>query len=733
LIGTYFLIVVALTLRVMGTAIRVEPFYPPIRAAGWLLCTAGTWIVLSAVGAWTSVWPALVVAIIGTLVDTRPDRRFALWIGADILVVLLSGLLAIPPLSFGVLLGMAVLITGIGFGIDWLFAQLPRYVRVAAVVGPLPVFLLFNILMPTTVDGGKRLLETRLLSVAFTLPIQSNQSMDIAGSTTTVHATEGMELVPSATAGASPASTAATHLPLILADQPASEPDPNPEPEPDPNPEPEPDPSPEPDPELEPDPPGPLDQVGQQWTSYLEWSLANPSYTGNPFDLIATATFVHAESGETRTTGMFFDGDDTWKFRFTGTRTGVWTFTTNSDDPELHGKSGTVTIEPSTNPNLTGFISNAGDKWLATATNRAFVPQFVMYSRAESFYNRPDKIDADIQTFLVEHGFTGFHSPVQCRWFDINQESCNDVNIVDPNPDRRTFAALELLITRTYAAGGTVHLWAWGDESRGQTPKRWGINGTQDQRLQRYIAARLGPLPGWTMGYGYDLWEWVTEEELTAWHTYMHEHMGWPHMLGARAQKNEINQLSEAMDYASYEQVRPDYDLYVAAIDARPSKPAFSEDRFRILEDTSSDRHFTADQTRRLLWQSTMAGGIANIFGNLTNGGSHADGSAPYPNADQIKTYATFFAERFTADLQRCNTLTDGVCLQRPTNAHYIFYAEDRETITLNLTAMAGPQPAVAVDTTRPYQEIDLGQLDATQHIWTAPYSSDWAIVVGNF
>ncbi len=707
MIGTYFLIVVALTLRVMGTAIRVDPVYPPVRAVGWLLCTAATWIVFSAVGAWTSVWPALVIAIIGILVDTRPERRFALWIGADILVVLLSGLLAIPPLSFGILLGMAVLITGIGFGVDWLVAQLPRYVRVAAVVGPLPAFLLLNILMPTTVDGGKRLLETRLLSVAFTLPIQSNQSIDIAASMT-VHATEGTEPVPSETDGAAPASTSATYLPLTLTGR--SEPDPDPE-----------------------EPPGPLDQVGQQWESYLEWSLTNPGYTGNPFDLIATATFVHVESGETRTTGMFFDGNDTWKFRFTGTRTGVWTFTTSSDDPELHGKRGTVTIEPSTNPNLTGFISNAGNKWLATATNRAFVPQFVMYSRAESFYNRSDKIDADIQTFLVEHGFTGFHTPVQCRWFDINQESCNDVNIVDPNPDRRTFAALELLIARTYAAGGTVHLWAWGDESRGQTLKRWGINGPQDQRLQRYIAARLGPLPGWTMGYGYDLWEWVTEEELTTWHAYMHEHMGWPHMLGARAQKNEINQLSEAMDYASYEQVRPDYDQYVAAIDARPSKPAFSEDRFRILEDTSSDRHFTAEQTRRLLWQSAMAGGIANIFGNLTNGGSHADGSAPYPNADQIKTYATFFAEHFTADLERCNTLTDGVCLRRPTNAHYIFYAEDRETITLDLTTLTCPQPAVAVDTTKPYQEIDLGLLEQTDQTWTAPYPSDWAIVVGNF
>ena len=53
---------------------------------------------------------------------------------------------------------------------------------------------------------------------------------------------------------------------------------------------------------------------------------------------------------------------------------------------------------------------------------------------------------------------------------------------------------LELLITKVHAAGGLVHIWAWGDEARRWTPVRWGKNGKVDKRLQRYIAARLGPL-----------------------------------------------------------------------------------------------------------------------------------------------------------------------------------------------------------------------------------------------
>ena len=78
------------------------------------------------------------------------------------------------------------------------------------------------------------------------------------------------------------------------------------------------------------------------------------------------------------------------------------------------------------------------------------------------------------------------------------------------------------------------HLWTWGDEQRNMTPARWGINGNVDKRLQRYIGARLGPLPGWTMGYGFDLDEWVKVSELDVWRDYMHDHLGWPHLLGGR-------------------------------------------------------------------------------------------------------------------------------------------------------------------------------------------------------
>ena len=237
------------------------------------------------------------------------------------------------------------------------------------------------------------------------------------------------------------------------------------------------------------------------------------------------------------------------------------------------------------------------------------------------------------------------------------------------------------------------------------------------------------------MSYGFDLWEWTDDKQLTTWHRYLHNHLGWPHMLGARSQKHALTQLSEAMDYASYEQHRPDFDTYVQSFEKRPSKPSFSEDRFRIRDSPQhAEKDYDEVMTRRGLWHSAMAGGVANIWGNLISSDVNAqnrEGSFPYPNPHWIKTYAEFFKDRFHLDLERDNTITDGVCLRRPGGSEFLFYREEAESIRMDLSSMPSRTLAVAVDVLKPYHEIDLGPLKPKAQTWQAPYRSDWAIAVG--
>jgi hypothetical protein len=479
-----------------------------------------------------------------------------------------------------------------------------------------------------------------------------------------------------------------------------------------------------------------LDRQGTQWQP-LEWQLHGSDWSGNPFDVEATAQFVHETSQETRHTGMFYIGDGQWAFRFTAVRPGTWRVTTHSRIPGLGGHSGKVEVAP--DPHGYGFVTHSGNRWArqkgVDGRLEAFAPQFVMHETPDTYFRDPQRVEQDIALFLKGHGFNGFHTPVYCRWFGLETARCGDIDSVDPNPDPRTFEALEMLIAKVHAAGGLVHLWMWGDESRSMTPARWGINGSVDERLQRYIAARLGPLPGWTIGYGFDLWEWVSGEQLTQWHDYMQQQLGWPHLLGARAGRSGPLQLSEAMDYASYEQHRPDYDSYVRALENRPGKPAFFEDRFRIRNSTRYRyKDYSMTLTRQGLWRAYMAGGVANIWGNLVPGEGEnpgRKGSYPYPRPEWIKTCSRFFATRFSLDLLRDNGLIkDGYVLRSTAGDRLIFYRENASDMSIDLSGLNGPGRLIAIDTTLPYREIDHGMVQPEVQTIEFAGLSDWAVEV---
>ncbi len=457
----------------------------------------------------------------------------------------------------------------------------------------------------------------------------------------------------------------------------------------------------------------------------VEWSFQNASYTGNPFDLVAKAVFTHTETSQEIRTELFYAGGDIWKLRFTGTHTGKWRFVTESPDPDLNGLKDEIQVLP--NPGVPGFMTNYGSKWGRLGTNEAFVPQYVMYTDPDVFCRDPGRIDADIQQFFVEHGFNGFHIGVLCRWFDLDKTRSKEISAADPNPDPRTFEAIELLLRKVHKAGGVVHIWAWGDEQRTMTPKKWGLNGKVDQRLQRYICARLGPLPGWSMGYGFDLQEWVEPNDLRTWHEYMHHHLGWFHFLGGRAP--DLTQIYNGLDYSSYQQHRPDYDIYVKAIEQYPDKPTFLEDRFRVRKDVYPDKDYDFEMTRHGLWHSTMAGGAANIWGNLLD--PRPDGmSHPYPNRHQILTWSRFWKNRFTEEMVRDNHLTDGVCLKVP-GSLLVFYKEDTDSIKMNLAELRGGIWAVAVDTRKSYKEIEPAGINAgPDQVFKAPHRSDWAVAI---
>lgn len=536
------------------------------------------------------------------------------------------------------------------------------------------------------------------------------------------------------------------------------------------------------------------DKVAELNAPYTEWELNYPDYSGNPFDVVAWATFTHEESGKQKKSLMFYDSKESlWKFRFTGTKTGIWEIKTEGPG-SLGGYTGTVDVTASDYP-LPGFFTSRGKAWIWKGTGKEFVPQFVMAGSWDSFLKDGKaadtaKMNRVIREFIVETGFTGFHfAGGGGRWFNITENNTLDEQenpTGEQDPDMRTFKVMEEFLVRSYQQEAATHIWMWGSDKWASSGPA-GIGGPMsvtDKRILRYIAGRLGPIPGWSMGYGYDLYAWADAEQLQNWYDFLKDHLGgWPHLIGARADNWDANNrqlrksqaeglprapLSEIYwegDYTGHYDYRVPYSWYSEVLD-HSEKPQFQEDRFRIREhETFENKDYTPGMTVRGLWHSTMAGGVANIWGNLLPD-DNGYGSQPYSNKaegviqnfnftidikEEIKTYNKFWFEkgRFSYDLIRDNELTGNqkgnshllpagggsisVCLRSRNKHFYVFYSENTDSVRMDLRDAENTETAVAVDTRKPYNEINIGNLNSEDVTWKAPYQSDWAIAVGNF
>jgi hypothetical protein len=396
-----------------------------------------------------------------------------------------------------------------------------------------------------------------------------------------------------------------------------------------------------------------------------------------------------------------------------------------------------------------GEVGIYNNKFVWTGTGQAFVPNYIMIdaltrnirpdeAMAFSELNFPfqtgnysdlrfiteENLDEFIDEFMHGHGFNGIHVPVYGQWFHIGD---NLVTVNDTVTDPETFKKLAMIINKVYEAGGSTYLWVWGDHDRRWTPKstKGGIMGEQEKRVMDMIAEKLGPLNGWMMGYGFDLWEWVSGDELKKWHHYMWSKPGWNKLLGARADKNKLIQIYEGLDFSDYEWHKPWYDELVTMINARPDKPSLSGDRYRIRNNPPSrwpEKDYNEEETRKGLWHHAMAGGVGAIWGNM-------DGSGIYPNKDELKCFSVFWndKDRFKKDMEPDNSRTDGYCL-REGDKYYVFYKENTDELRYGFDGRA--KKVVAVDTKKRYQEIDLGKMKAGDHVFNAPYVSDWAIAV---
>lgn len=494
----------------------------------------------------------------------------------------------------------------------------------------------------------------------------------------------------------------------------------------------------------------------EQW-EYYEWETTDATWSGNAFDVVAEVTFTHTATSETRTTQMFYVGSNTWKWRFNGSRQGDWTYTTvangtngTTNDADLHGLTGSITVTSQPDANKEGFLVPDGNQYAIQTgddatrgyvftvwVNLADYPDGIgnkstnlttLKTDAKAFLDNAKANGTEVVQWFMAHGWLS-------ETWTFDQAPAGD------DPDPLSFDMLEAFIDTVWSSGGRVHIWYAGDPGNG--PNEWtgGINGTVDQRVQRYIAARLGPIAGWSMGYGYDLNEYTGTKPgiFETWANYLQDRMGWDHVLAARAYNLDAVagptldsyesvlhstslQTSSTGGPTSYAEVKAD-------IDSDVSHPVFYEERHVYNRWANVDMQ----GTRRLLWWGAMAGGAGNFIGRFA-------ATPVYPNPEQLVTHYEFWHtnDRFDLDYVVDNTLSGGtqstgLALRNSTHSKFVFYIEGASAIDIDLTGASGTVAAVKVDLTAAYAETDIsGLLAAGQDNVGVNLvsSSDWVIYI---
>lgn len=403
---------------------------------------------------------------------------------------------------------------------------------------------------------------------------------------------------------------------------------------------------------------------------WVDFEVAAPGAASGigKWDVEGSCVWTH-ENGQTRRTGLvwYSGAGDTYVYRFGGSLPGRWTGRTTSPVTALNGLELEVTVLPSGNPRRTGWSGqSAGEPtaWMRQQGRDGALakrtPILIMMPDVQRWHADLPSMRAYIAEFNDGHGFNGGHiSTIGRGWFEAN--STGALRDAPAFPDVRTFAALEAATAEWSDRGGWLHLWMWGKGNNGdfaQLPG--GYSGAQSRRLNHYIAARLGPVPGWSMGIGWDVEFWVDEKKLKWWLDDLVPQLGgWHHWIGHRYSDSDIGQGHdpEPANKGEYlprgirwNTLRPGSEQYSgwehwstltsdAAIDAAraafPDRPMMSEDRFRRRDgawrqkDMRSDGDILKEMPR---WGSR---GVAAIYGRILEKGTN--GSEPWPNKASIK------------------------------------------------------------------------------------------------
>jgi hypothetical protein len=139
-------------------------------------------------------------------------------------------------------------------------------------------------------------------------------------------------------------------------------------------------------------------QTVEQWDIF-EITLPGPS-TGNPFvDVTLSAKFTRGD--DSLTVPGFYDGDGTYKIRFSPSKPGDWKYLTTSNTTQLDAKSGSFTA-------VTATGENHGPVQIYKTFHFAYAdgsPFFQVGTTCYAWTHQPDELEEQTLKTLADSPF----------------------------------------------------------------------------------------------------------------------------------------------------------------------------------------------------------------------------------------------------------------------------------------------------------------------------------------
>lgn len=238
--------------------------------------------------------------------------------------------------------------------------------------------------------------------------------------------------------------------------------------------------------------------AGETKADVEQWGIFEASYPGptggNPFvDVEFGAVFE--QSGKSVAVGGFYDGGGTCRVRFMPETTGAWTYRTQSNRPELDGKTGSFVVSAATAENR-GPVRVKDEYHFVYADG---APYRELGTTCYGWTCQPEELEEQTLKTLADAPFNKMRMCVFPKWFNYNHvepplypfvgQAPNHWDFTQFNP--AYFQHFERRIAQLGAMGIEADVILFHPYDEGH----WGFDNMgaeNDDRYLRYTIARLG-------------------------------------------------------------------------------------------------------------------------------------------------------------------------------------------------------------------------------------------------